>query len=147
MGVVCVDSSRKGHLPGEEQRRGLRRFLDATAATVDAARKYHQQMVLARRVDEAKKQEAALTMVKSAVRLIDKLSLASVLVPAPLAPGAGEEGLQVLASYSKEKEAGLLYEDDRLISLAPGQSLLSRYINARGVITDDTLLAPLYFPT
>ena len=146
VGVVCVDSSRKGHLPDAEQRRGLHGFLDATAAIVDAARKYHQQMVLARRVDEAKKREAAFTMVKSAVRLIDRLSLASVLVPAPLDPDSGEEGLQVLASYSKEKEARVLYEDERLISLAPGQSLLSRYINASGVITDETLLQPLYFP-
>jgi len=146
VGVVCVDSGRQGHLPGGEERRALRHFLDNTAAIVDAARKYHQQMVLARRVDEAKKKEAAFTMVKSAVRLIDKLSLASVLVPAPLAPGAGEEGLRILASYSKEKEARQLYEDERLISLVPGESLLSRYVNAHGVISDDTLLAPLYFP-
>ncbi len=60
VGVVCVDSSRKGHLPDAEQRRSLRSFLDTTAAIVDAARKYHQQMVLARRVDEAKKKGSGL---------------------------------------------------------------------------------------
>ena len=84
-------------------------------------------------------------MVKSAVRLIDKLSLASVLVPSPLAPGAGEEGLQVLASYSKEREARLLYEDEKLISLGPGKSLLSRYINSAGIIVDETLLSSYNF--
>ncbi|HBT82502.1 MAG: Fis family transcriptional regulator [Desulfuromonadales bacterium GWD2_61_12] len=146
VGVVCVDSGRRGQLPAAEQRQQLRRFLDETAAIIDQARKYHQQIVLARRVDEAKKKEAAFTMVKSAVRLIDKLSLASVLVPSPLGPGTGEEGLQILASYSKEREASLLYEDERVINLGPGTSLLSRYINNAGIITDDTLLSPLYFP-
>jgi len=145
VGVLCIDSSRKGQLPAEAQRRSIKAFFDEVVPVIDQARKYHQQIVLARRVDEAKKKEAAFTMVKSAVRLIDKLSLASVLVPSPLAPGAGEEGLQVLASYSKEREARLLYEDEKLISLGPGKSLLSRYINSAGIIVDDTLLSPLYF--
>ncbi len=146
VGVVCVDSSRKGYLPDPDQRRRLRAFLEETAAVIDQARKYHQQIVLARRVNEAKKREAAFAMVKSAVQLIDKLSLASVLVPAPVAPGAGEEGLLVLASYSKEKEARVLYEDEKLISLAPGRSLLARYIGSDGRIASDALLRPLYVP-
>jgi transcriptional regulator with GAF, ATPase, and Fis domain len=146
VGVLCVDSSRKGQIPTDSQRQRLKGFLAEVLPLIDHARKYHQQIVMARRVDEAKKKEAAFTMVKSAVRLIDKLSLASVLVPSPLAPGAGEEGLQILASYSEEKEAKLLYEDERLISLGPGESLLSRYINSSGVIIDDTLLSPLYIP-
>ena len=80
MGVLCVDSSRKGQIPSDSQRRILKGFLAEVLPLIDQARKYHQQIVLARRVDEAKKKEAAFTMVKSAVRLIDKLSLASVLV-------------------------------------------------------------------
>jgi GAF domain-containing protein len=146
LGVLCIDSSRKGQLPAEGQRRALKAFFDEVTPVIDQARKYHQQIVLARRVDEAKKKEAAFIMVKSAVRLIDRLSLASVLVPSPMAPGAGEEGLQILTSYSKEKESRLLYEDEKLISLGPGKSLLSRYINSAGIIVDDTLLSPLYFP-
>ena len=146
VGVLCVDSGRRGQLPEPSQRQVLRDFLVQVVPLLDQARKYHQQIVLARRVDEAKKKEAAFTMVKSAVRLIDKLSLASVLVPAPVSPGSGEQGLQVLASYSKEKEARLLYEDERQISLSPGESLLSRYINSAGVVIDDALLSPIYFP-
>ncbi|BCR03486.1 Fis family transcriptional regulator [Desulfuromonas versatilis] len=146
VGVACLDSSRKGQLPGEEVRRQLKGFLDRVVPVIDQARKYHQQMVLARRVDEAKKKEAAFTMVKSAVRLIDKLSLASVLVPSQMVPGAAEGGLQILASYSEEKEAKRLYEDERQINLGRGKSLLSRFINSAGVITDETLLGPLYIP-
>ncbi|MBE0596115.1 MAG: sigma 54-interacting transcriptional regulator, partial [Desulfuromonadales bacterium] len=146
VGVLCVDSGRKGHLPSEDQRRTLKSFIDQVIPVIDQARKYHQQVLLARRVDQAKKKEAALSMVKSAVRLIDNLTLASVLVPSPLAPGSGEEGLQVLATYSKDKEDKRVYEDEMLIDLGPGKSLLSRYISSAGIITDDTLLSPLYFP-
>jgi transcriptional regulator with GAF, ATPase, and Fis domain len=145
VGVLCVDSGRKGQLPSDAQRQALKSFLAEVVPLIDQARKYHQQIVLARRVDEAKKKAAAFYMVKSAVRLIDKLALASVLVPSH-ASETDEEGLQILASYSKEKEARQVYEDERMINLGPGTSLLSRYINSAGIITDDTLLSPLYFP-
>ncbi len=144
IGVLCVDSGRKGQIPGQDERRGLRGFLEKVVPVIDQARKYHQQILLARQVDEAKKREAALTMVKSAVRLIDKLFLASVLIPSPPGPGSGDGQLQVLASYSKEKETRKLYEEDVLVDLGPGKSLLSRYIDGSGVITDETLLSPLY---
>ncbi|MFA5516853.1 MAG: GPMC system transcriptional regulator [Desulfuromonadales bacterium] len=146
VGVLCVDSSRKGQIPAVEVRRQLKSFIDEVIPVIDQARKYHQQILLARRVDEAKKKEAALYMVKSAVRLIDKLSLASVLIPSSLASGVEEEGLQILASYSKDKADQRVYEDELLIDLGPGKSLLSRYISNAGVITDDTLLSPQYFP-
>lgn len=145
LGVLCIDSGRLGQVPDTAQRQQLKHFLGEVLPLIDQARQYHQQIVLARLVDQAKKREAALYMVKSAVRLIDKLALASVLVPAPLG-FRGEPGLQILASYSKEKEAKRLYEDDKLVSLGPGESLLARYINAAGVITDDLLLSPTYFP-
>jgi transcriptional regulator with GAF, ATPase, and Fis domain len=145
-GVLSVDSSRVGRVPGESQRRVLREFLDEVVPLIDQARKYHQQIVLARRIDKAKKKEAALLMVKSAVRLIDKLTLASVLIPSPLGLESKEEGLQVLASYTKDQGARQLYEDEKLINLGPGQSLLSRYISSSGIISDDTLLSPLYIP-
>jgi len=146
VGVLCIDGGSNVSLPEVARQQVLKEFLEDVVPVIDQARKYHQQIVLARRVDETKKRDAAFVMVKSAVRLIDKLSLASVLVPSPLGPGSGEEGLQILASYSKEKEAKLLYEDENLISLGPGTSLLSRYINSAGVIVDERLLSPLYFP-
>jgi len=114
---------------------------------LDQARKHHQQILLARRIDESKKTEAARTMVRSAVRLIDKLSLASVLIPSPLGAGENQHGLQVLASYSRDRKIQKHYEDEKLIDLSSGVSLLSQYINADGVISDETLLKPLYIPS
>ncbi|PLX89746.1 MAG: Fis family transcriptional regulator [Desulfuromonas sp.] len=144
VGVLCVDSGRPGVQLDSLCRQQLKRFLDQVLPVLDHARKYHQQVVLARRVDEAKKTEAARAMVRSAVRLIDRLSLASVLVPSRIGDGSAEQSLQVLASFSEDRKIQRLYEDENLIDLSSGRSLLSRYINSEGVIADDTLLSPLY---
>lgn len=141
VGVLCIDGSRHGQLPDPPRRRALKRFLADVVPVLDQARKHHQQLVLARRIDEAKKTEAARTMVRSAVRLIDRLSLASVLVPTR----AGQ-GLEVLAAYAEDRKIQHLYEEEGLIDLEAGRSLLSRYIRSDGVIIDDTLLMPLYLP-
>lgn len=146
IGILCVDSGHSGQIPSLEQRRELIEFMAQVNQPLDQARKYHQQLVLARRVDERKKLEAAFYMVKSAVRLIGNLSLASVLIPSPLGGETNAEGLQILASYSEEQEAQKLYEEEQLISLGKGDSLLSRYIADNGIITDDRFLEPLYFP-
>jgi transcriptional regulator with GAF, ATPase, and Fis domain len=98
-------------------------------------------------IDSSKKKEAARTMVRSAVKLIDKLSLASVLVPSRIGAEDDGRGLQVLASYAQDKKIQRLYEDEKLIDLSSGKSLLSQYINEEGVITDETLLRPLYLPS
>ena len=105
LGVLCIDSSRPGRLPSEEQRQAIHEFLAWVVDTVDRARKYHQQMLLARQVDASKNREAALTMVKAAVNLVDNLALASVLVPARQSEDDSSDGLQILATYSQEKEA------------------------------------------
>ncbi|RME36534.1 MAG: sigma-54-dependent Fis family transcriptional regulator, partial [Deltaproteobacteria bacterium] len=142
IGVLCLDAGRSGKLPDEGQVATLRRFLEQCAEALDQARKHHQQILLAKEVDSAKAQQAAMFMMRSAVRLIDKLTLASVLVP-----GTTEEGgsyLEVLASWSPDKEIKRRYEAERQIELASGHSLLSRYIDRDGVISDDRLLHPIY---
>jgi len=144
IGVVCIDSSQRQQLPDEQQLQQLREFMAAAAPTIDRARKYHQQILLAREIDAGKKKQAAFFMVRSAVRLIDKLTLASVLIPTPGGQESSSGGLQVLASYSPEKELKNAYEDDTFIELGTGRSLLSRYINGAGIISDDLLLKPVY---
>ncbi|MEN8686480.1 MAG: GPMC system transcriptional regulator, partial [Desulfuromonadales bacterium] len=148
IGVVCVDSHRTGNTLTVDSRAALRDFLLQVAPVLDQARKYHQQIIVARRIDRAKKKAAARTMVRSAVRLIEKLSLASVLIPSRKGlEDLDQGGLQVLASYAQEREIQRLYEDEKLIDLSSGKSLLSQYINQEGVITDDTLLRPIYLPS
>jgi transcriptional regulator with GAF, ATPase, and Fis domain len=147
IGVVCVDSTRTGRTLNEAGRQDLLDFFASVVPILDQARKYHQQIIVARLIDSSKKKEAARTMVRSAVKLIDKLSLASVLVPSRIGAEDDGRGLQVLASYAQDREIQRLYEDEKLIDLSSGKSLLSQYINEEGVITDETLLRPLYLPS
>lgn len=145
IGVICLDRAQPGQFPADDVLQHLRMLFAAMAPTLNRARKYHHQILLARRVDQAKKREAALFMVQSAARLIEQVALASVLIPIP-SKVDGERTMQILATYSKEPEAGNLYEEERLINLTPGESLISRFIDRAGVISDDSLLAPLYIP-
>lgn len=146
VGVLCVDSTRKGRIPYELQQQKLKKFLAQVVPTMDIARKYHQQLLLARRIDERKNRDAAQHMMKSAVRLVKNLTLASVLIPAPLGSEGDAQGLRILTSYSRESSARKLYEDKQMISLQKGESLLSRYISNDGTIVDECFLSPLYFP-
>ena len=84
--------------------------MEQVAVVLDQARKYHQQILVARNIDESKKKEAARTMVRSAVRLIDKLSLASVLVPSRVGDegggGGGDGGINVSAGVAISSKPG-----------------------------------------
>jgi transcriptional regulator with GAF, ATPase, and Fis domain len=133
IGVACMD----GALLSLEQIQILAPFLTQAGERVDQARKYHQQLLLARRVELYKKREAAGFMVRSAVRLIDGLTVAAVLVPA-------RGGMEVLASHAEDPELKALYDSVGNIGLSQGSSLVSRYVNENGIITDDRLLQPLY---
>ncbi|HJV66517.1 MAG TPA: GPMC system transcriptional regulator [Geomonas sp.] len=133
IGVVCVDGSSLS----AQQIGRLTPFLAGAGERVDHARKYHQQLLLARRVELYKKREAAGFMVRSAVGLIDGLSLASVLVPA-------QGSMEVLASHAADRELKALYDSVGSIDLKQGISLVSRFVNEAGIITDERLLKPVF---
>ena len=104
LGVLCCDRQTEGENFDGRKKALIGQFLVDIADRLDQARKYHQQLLLSRRVDEYKKREAAGFMVRSAVRLIDKVSLASVLVPS----GTGK--LEILASHAENPELKAQYE-------------------------------------
>jgi transcriptional regulator with GAF, ATPase, and Fis domain len=133
IGVACVD----GEPLDAETVSVLAAFLALVGERVDRARKYHQQLLLARRVELYKKREAAGFMVRSAVRLIDGLTLASVLVPV-------RGGMEVLACHAEDPELKALYESVGCIDLKEGSSLVSQFVNESGVITDERLLKPFF---
>ncbi|NLV25514.1 MAG: sigma 54-interacting transcriptional regulator [Deltaproteobacteria bacterium] len=146
IGVLAIDGDRQGKLPDGKNKKTLKPYLDAITPLIDQSRRYHQQVLLARTLNEDRKKNAALYMMASAVRLIEPLTLASVLVPAPLADQPEREGLQVLAFSSKDQDAERLYEKIHIVSLDAGASLLSRYIDSSGTIIDESFLNPHYFP-
>src|SRR6185369_14566699 len=82
IGVVCIDQDQSGELLSSNAKTELAELVGIVADPLDHARIYHQQVHLARRLEEFKAREAAGMMVRSAVKLIEKVSLAAVLVPA-----------------------------------------------------------------
>jgi transcriptional regulator with GAF, ATPase, and Fis domain len=143
IGVLCIDRDGPGEVLKAGEKSRLADFAGFVADRLDQARIYHQQVQLARRLEELKAREAAGMMVRSAVRLIEKLSLASVLVPAHVGDAGGGE-LEVLASYSEDEILLALYDQQGPIGLRKGSSLISRYINDQAVIADERMLKPLY---
>ncbi|SNB47912.1 GPMC system transcriptional regulator [Geobacter sp. DSM 9736] len=141
IGVVCIDQDQPGEVLGAREKSLLNEFVTGIADRIDHARIYHQQLLLARRVDEYKKREAAGFMVRSAVRLIDRLTLASVLVPSH---HSSQGALEILASYSEDVEMKALYDQQGAIDLQKGKSLISQYVRDDGVISDDRLLRPIF---
>jgi transcriptional regulator with GAF, ATPase, and Fis domain len=142
LGVVCIDSESSVKTIVSGARNLLGEFIESVGEKLDMARKYHQQLLLARRVGEYKKREAAGFMVRSAVRLIDRLSLAAVLVP--VTGKNGEETMEILASHSEDPVLKAQFDEMGEIALGKGKSLISRYLDDRAVIFDDRLLKPLY---
>jgi transcriptional regulator with GAF, ATPase, and Fis domain len=144
IGVLCIDRDQPGAVLSDASLSLLAEFLDGVALQIDLARQHHQQLVLSRRVDQYKKREAAAFMVRSAVALLDRLALASVLVP--VAGESGGESLAILASHARDPLLKAQYDQQGAVALQRGTSLISRYVNANAVITDEGLMRPLYIP-
>ena len=143
IGVLCIDRERPGEVLSAQAKSQLADFAGFVADRLDQARIYHQQVQLARRLEEFKAREAAGMMVRSAVRLINKVSLASVLVPA-MGGEAGSGLMRILASYSEDPDLKALYDQQGAINLQKGTSLISQYVSNEAVITDERLLKPLF---
>ena len=142
IGVICIDREHRGpDLSGRERQR-LSEFVALVSEKLDEARSYHQQVQLARRLEETRMREATGQMVRSAVRLVEKVALASVLTPVVAADG--RINLEVLASYSGNSDLQEQYERLGSIQLEPGVSLISRYVDEQALISDDRLLKPLF---
>ena len=144
IGVLCIDQDHQVDALSSHKKMQLAELADVVAASLDQARIYHQQVRLARRLEEFKAREAAAMMVRSAVKLIGKVSLAAVLVPTHQDGVAGV--LENLASYSADETLKKKYDQLGTLDLRKGMSLISNYINDQGVITDELLLRPLFIP-
>ena len=141
IGVLCIDQNHPGEVLNNHAKTELAELVGIVADALDQARIYHQQVSLARRLEESKAREAASMMVRSAVKLIEKVSLAAVLVPTHQ-EGAGV--LENLASFSTDEHLKKTYDLLGALDLRKGMSLISNYINDQCVITDERLLKPLF---
>jgi transcriptional regulator with GAF, ATPase, and Fis domain len=144
IGVLCIDQDHPGDVINNHAKLQLAELSGIVAELLDQARIYHQQVSLARRLEEFKAREAAGMMVRSAVKLIEKVSLAAVLVPSNLEGVSG--ALENLASFSTDDNLKKKYDQLGALDLRKGMSLISNYINDQGFIIDDRLLKPLFIP-
>ena len=142
IGVLCLDLTLPEESLATRSKSQLAEFTNHMAGRLDQARIYHQQVQLARRLEEFKSREAAGMMVRSAVKLIEKVSLASVLVPTQQNGTTGS--LEILASFSDDERLEKLYYQQGDIDLRKGKSLISHYISDQAIITDERLLKPLF---
>lgn len=143
IGVLCIDQCSPEKVLSASSKSELADLAGFCAERLDQARIYHQQVQLARRLEEFKAREAAGMMVRSAVGLIERLSLASVLVPVQRS-GEQCQVLEVFASYSQDQTLKQLYDHEGPIDLQKGASLISNYVNEQGIITDERLLKPVF---
>lgn len=143
IGVLVIDFSQlQGELDGQ-QKALISGFALQVSERLEEAKNYHQQILLARRLEQSKQRDAAALMVRSAVRLVDRVALASVLTPRSLGDESGAT-LEVLASYSHETRLQDQYDQLGAIMLDPGSSLISRFVDRHAVISNEQLLKPLY---
>ncbi|HPX61347.1 MAG TPA: GPMC system transcriptional regulator [Deltaproteobacteria bacterium] len=142
IGVLCIDYDSPEEGLAATDKSLLADFAGFVAEKLDQARIFHQQVQLARRLDEFKAREVASMMAKSAVRLIDRVSVASVLVPEQVQDGSWT--LRILASFSSDENLKAIYDEQGAVDLSRGKSLIAQYVNDQGIIDDDRLLRPLF---
>jgi len=158
IGVITVDSSKEGEIADKETLETIKDFIVSVSHSIDRAKRFHQHLKFSKKVDEAKIGEAASQMMRSAVKIVGKLTLASVLIPneekSPLPPfnkGGDNRGdyMKILATYSSKFEDKDIYEDRHRVDIIKGESLIERIVDddpERGIIYKYDTVNPLYIP-
>ncbi len=149
IGVITVDSSKEGEIADKETFETIKDFIASVSHSVDRAKRFHQHLKFSKKVDEAKIGEAASQMMRSAVKIVGKLTLASVLIPNEAKRGEDEDYMKILATYSSRFEDKDIYEDRHRVDIIKGESLIERIVYddpERGIIYKHDTVNPLYIP-
>lgn len=152
IGTLTLDWQEEGEFVSDDQVEAVSGFLTDISSVMDRAKRFHQQISFSRHLDLARKKEAAWMIVRSAVKLIDKLSLASVLVPAstknPKTSSAKPTDMvEVMAVYSKNREDASTYLNKDQMSVLNDENLINRiveYDETRGLVMRKQDQEPLY---
>jgi len=152
IGTVTLDWGQEGKFISNEKIDAVNNFLTNISMVIDRAKRFHQQISFSRHLDVARKKEAAWMIVRSAVKLIDKVALASVFIPATskfskLNPVNPTDLVQIIAVYSKNKEDVPLYLDKEILSVLNDENLINRivkYSKKSGLVMKKENQAPIY---
>ena len=155
IGVLCLDWQEPEKSLSNQDTEIIKNFLSEIASAVYQAHRFHQRIVISRQIDETRKREAALMMLKSAVKLVDKLSLASVLLPpntfsvSPDKKVAHQDRVEILATFARDIKDKDVYEKNVQVSVLKDESLISQvveYNQEKGIIKKGKHPKPLYIP-
>ena len=116
IGTLSLDRGEEGEFLNEKQQKDISNFLSEISGVLDRAKRFHQKLSFSRHLDLARKKEAAWRMMRSAVQLIDKLTLASVWVPSSIQNPKSiiqepNDRVEIFAAFSKNKEDALIYNN------------------------------------
>lgn len=154
IGVLCLDWDGPEEGLASHEIDVISDILAGIAPVIHQAHRFHQRIVFSRQIDETRKREAAKVMLKSAVKLIDKLCLASVLVPkGTLTVNGGKnaghhDNMEILATFSRNIAYKDVYEKNVQVSVLEGESLISQVLEydvEKGNIKKGKHPGPLYF--
>lgn len=149
IGVITIDSSKEDEVVDKENLKAIEDFLSDISPNIDRAKRFHQHLKFSKKVDEVKIGEAASQMMRSAVKLVDKLTLASVLIPNEAKRGEGDDYMKILATYSRDITDKDIYEDKHRVDIIKGESLIERIVEddaERGIVYKHDAVHPLYIP-
>ena len=152
IGTLTLDWGQEGKFLSNEKIDAVNNFLANISMVIDRAKRFHQQISFSRNLDVARKKEAAWMIVRSAVKLIDKVALASVFIPASskfskLNPVNPTDLVEIIAVYSKNKEDVPLYLDKEILSVLNDENLINRivkYSKKSGLVMKKENQAPIY---
>ena len=123
IGTLSLDWGKEGEFLDEDQLKDVTGFLSEISSVLDRAKRFHQKISFSRHLDLARKKEAAWRMMRSAVQLIDKLTLASVWIPSK----KPSDSVEILAAFSKNQEDALIYNNREQINIHK-QNLISQIV-------------------
>ena len=152
IGTVSLDWNDEGKFLTPAQIESISAFLVINSSIIERAKRYRQNISFSRHLDRARKKEAAWMMVRSAVNLIDKLTLASVLVPkSPQMSGKANSKIsdlvEILSVFSKRAEDAEIYKSKNSISVIKGRNLINsivKYDKDKGLIANTQSQTSVY---
>jgi len=154
IGTISLDWHDEGEFLTPHQIETITAFLTENSALIEKAKRFHQQISFSKHLDTARKKEGAWMMVRSAVNLIEKLSLASILVPTTKEksksdPNRSSDLVEILAVYSKNVDHAGIYNNKDQISVLEGENLINRIIKydpKNGLVMNDLRQTSVFTP-
>tara|TARA_B100000686_G_scaffold353975_1_gene461936 strand:- start:6308 stop:9133 length:2826 start_codon:yes stop_codon:yes gene_type:complete len=132
IGIMSLNWKRSGEHLSSDQIEKLQIFLTENCPVLENAKEFHQKINFSKHLDLARKKEAVSKMVRSAVNIISKLTLASVLVPSstksPQENISPNDMIEALAVYSRNEESIYTYKSHARMSIMNDRNLINRIV-------------------